>query len=64
MATTGILRSRRSAAQRHALASVVRRIGAIDPSAGCKYLRDFREAYRSYQKVLTPSDVRHEISEA
>jgi hypothetical protein len=64
MSTTGILRSRRSAAQRHALASVVRTIGAIDPSAGCKYLRDFREAYRSYQKVLALSDVRHEIAQA
>ncbi|MGB9203875.1 MAG: ChaN family lipoprotein [Terriglobales bacterium] len=64
MSTTGILRSRRSAAQRHALASVVRTIGAIDPSAGCKYLRDFREAYRSYQKVLAASDVRHEIAQA
>jgi hypothetical protein len=64
MAATGILRSRRSAAQRHALASVVRKIGAIDPTAGCKYLRDFREAYRSYEKVLAPSDVRHEIAEA
>jgi hypothetical protein len=64
MSTTGILRSRRSAAQRHALASVVRKIGAVDPSAGCKYLRDFREAYRSYQKVLALSDVRHEIAQA
>ena len=64
MSTTGILRSRRSAAQRHALASVVRKIGAIDPSAGCKYLRDFRDAYRSYQKVLAASDVRHEIAQA
>lgn len=64
MSTTGILRSRRSAAQRHAMASVVRKIGAIDPTAGCKYLRDFREAYRSYQKVLALSDVRHEIGEA
>ncbi len=64
MAATGILRSRRSAAQRHALASVVRKIGAIDPTAGCKYLRDFREAYRSYEKVLAPSDVRREIAGA
>jgi heme-binding uptake protein ChaN (Tiki superfamily) len=64
MSTTGILRSRRSAAQRHALVSVVRKIGAIDPTAGCKYLRDFREAYRSYQKVLALSDVRHEIAQA
>jgi hypothetical protein len=64
MATTGILRSRRSAAQLHAIASVVREIRAIDPAAGRKYLRDFREAYRSYQKVLAPSDVRHEIAKA
>ncbi len=64
MAATGILRSRRSAAQRHATSSVVRKIGAIDPTAGCKYLRDFREAYRSYEKVLDPSDVRHEIAQA
>ena len=64
MATTGILRSRRSAAQLHALASVEREIRAIDPVAGRKYLRDFREAYRSYQKVLTPSDVRHQIANA
>ena len=64
MATTGILRSRRSAAQLHAIASVEREIRAIDPAAGRKYLRDFREAYRSYEKVLAPSDVRHEIAKA
>ena len=64
MAATGILRSRRSAAQRHAIASVVRKIGAMDPTAGCKYVRDFREAYRSYEKVLAPSEVRHEIAQA
>ena len=64
MATTGILRSRRSDAQLHAIASVEREIRAIDPAAGRKYLRDFREAYRSYQKVLTPGDVRHQIAKA
>src|SRR5271157_3268118 len=64
MATTGILRSRRSAAQLHALASVEREIRAIDPAAGRKYLRDFREAYRSYEKILAPSDVRDEIAKA
>ncbi len=64
MATTGILRSRRSAAQLHAIASVEREIRAIDPAGGRKYLRDFREAYRSYQKVLAPSDVRGEIAKA
>jgi len=64
MATTSILRSRRSAAQLHAIASVEREIRAMDPAVGRKYLRDFREAYRSYEKVLTPSDVRHEIAKA
>src|SRR5271165_2662615 len=64
MATTGILRARRSAAQRHAIASVEREIRANDPAGGRKYLRDFREAYRSYEKVLTASDVRYEIAKA
>jgi Haem-binding uptake, Tiki superfamily, ChaN len=64
MATTGILRSRRSAAQLHAIGSVERQIRAIDPASRRKYLRDFREAYRSYEKVLAPSDVRHEIAKA
>jgi Haem-binding uptake, Tiki superfamily, ChaN len=64
MATTGILRSRRSAAQLHAIASVEREIRTIDPASGRKYLRDFREAYTSYEKVLTPNDVRREIAKA
>jgi hypothetical protein len=64
MATTGILRSRRSAAQLHALASVEREIRAIDPASGRKYLRDFRAAYRSYEKVLAAGDVRREVAKA
>jgi Haem-binding uptake, Tiki superfamily, ChaN len=64
MATTGILRSRRSAAQLHAIASVEREIRAFDPASGRKYLRDFREAYTSYEKVLSASEVRHAIVEA
>ena len=60
----GILRSRRSAAQLHALASVEREIRAIDPAAGRKYLRDFREAYRSYDNVLGASDVRRQVGKA
>jgi len=64
MATTGILRSRRSAAQLHAIASVEREIRTIDPAAGRKYLRDFREAYTSYQKLLATIDVRREIAKA
>ncbi len=64
MATTGILRSRRSAAQLHAIASVDREIRSIDPASGRKYLRDFREAYRSYERVLAAGDVRREIANA
>lgn len=64
MSTTGILRSRRSAAQLHAIASVEREIRSVDPAGGRKYLRDFRDAYRTYEKVLDPGDVRREIVEA
>jgi Haem-binding uptake, Tiki superfamily, ChaN len=64
MATTGLLRSRRSAAQLHAIASVEREIRAIDPAGGRKYLRDFRDAYCSYQKVLDSNSVRREIAES
>src|ERR1700685_4424197 len=64
MATTGILRSRRSAAHPPALASVEREIRAVDPAAGRKYLRDFREAYRSYDSILSASDVRRQIGKA
>jgi len=64
MATTGILRSRRSAAQLHAIAGVEREIRAVDRAAGRKYIRDFRDAYRSYQKVLSPADVRREIAKS
>ncbi|MGA2003290.1 MAG: ChaN family lipoprotein [Terriglobales bacterium] len=64
MATTGILRSRRSAAQLHAIAGVEREIRATDPSAGRKYLRDFHDAYRSYQSVLTSAQVRDAVARA
>jgi uncharacterized iron-regulated protein len=62
MATTGILRSRRSAGQLHALVSVEREIRANDPAVGRKYLRDFRDAYRSYQRVLAAPEVSEQIA--
>ena len=61
MATHGILRSRRSSAQLHALVGVERDIRSYDHAGGRKYLRDFRDAYRSYQTILTPEQVRNEI---
>jgi len=64
MATQGILRSRRSAAQLHALVGVEREIRSYDHAGGRKYLRDFRDAYRSYETILTPEQVRAEIVNA
>jgi Haem-binding uptake, Tiki superfamily, ChaN len=52
MATTTSLRSRRSAAQLHALARVEREIRAQDRNGRRKYLRDYTQAYRSYESVL------------
>jgi Haem-binding uptake, Tiki superfamily, ChaN len=62
MATHGILRSRRSAAQLHALVGVEREIRSYDHAGGRKYLRDFRDAYRSYEKTITSEQVRGEIA--
>jgi uncharacterized iron-regulated protein len=64
MATTGILRARRTAAQLHALASVEREIRSYDHAGGRKYLRDFRDAFTTYDAVLALNQVRDAISEA
>ncbi len=63
MSSTGTLRSRRSAAQLHALASVEREIRSYDPAGGRKYLRDFYDAYRSYESVLGSPQVRAALGE-
>src|SRR2546430_14116524 len=52
MANTTSLRSRRSAAHLDGLASGEREIRAQDHSGRRKYLRDFTQAYRSYESVL------------
>jgi hypothetical protein len=52
MATTTSLRSRRSVAQLHALAGVEREIRANDPNGRRKYLKDFSQAFRSYDSVI------------
>ena len=53
MASASTLRWRRNAAQLHALAQVEREIRATDPNSRRKYLRDFSEAFRTYQSVLS-----------
>src|SRR5215469_15319286 len=52
MASTGNLRSRRSAAQLHALAGVEREIRNQDSHNRRKYLREFNQASRSYASLL------------
>lgn len=64
MANPSHLRSRRSAAQRHALEGVEREIRANDHNGRRKYLKDFSAAYRTYQSVLNPEDVQQAIRAA
>ena len=64
MASASTLRWRRSAAQLHALAQVEREIRANDPNGRRKYLRDFSEAYRSYQSVLRREQLEGMLSNA
>src|ERR1700736_3812076 len=52
MASAVNLRSRRSAAQLHALAGVEREIRAHDSHSRRKYLREFNQAFRSYDSIL------------
>ncbi|MGA8491745.1 MAG: ChaN family lipoprotein [Terriglobales bacterium] len=52
MATQTNLGSRRNAAQMHAVACVEREVRANDSSGRRKYLRDFSNAFRSYESVI------------
>jgi len=52
MATSSNLGSRRNAAQMHALACVEREVRANDISGRRKYLRDYSNAFRSYESVI------------
>jgi hypothetical protein len=57
MSSTANLRSRRSAAQLHALAGVEREIRAQDSHHRRRYLREFNEAYRTYDSVLDAQQI-------
>jgi Haem-binding uptake, Tiki superfamily, ChaN len=57
MASTANLRSRRSAAQLHALVGVEREIRAQDSNGRRKYLREFNKSFRTYESVLTGEEV-------
>ena len=57
MASIANLRSRRSAAQLHALAGVEREIRAQDSHHRRKYLREFNQAFRNYDSLLDSSQL-------
>ena len=64
MASTTNLRSRRSAAQLHALEGVEREIRAQDSHNRRKYLREFNEAYREYDSLLDSEQFHSALQEA
>jgi heme-binding uptake protein ChaN (Tiki superfamily) len=64
MASTVNLRSRRSAAQLHALAGVEREIRAQDSHSRRKYLREFTDAFRSYDSLLDSQQVQNALHAA
>src|SRR5215470_11907254 len=64
MASTANLRSRRSAAQLHALAEVEREIRAQDSQGRRKYLREFNQSFRTYESVLAIEDVQATLRSA
>lgn len=55
---------RRSAAQMHALAAVSREIVLRDSTGRRKYLREFTQAFRRYEKTLTPEELDQQVSAA
>ncbi|PYX35302.1 MAG: hypothetical protein DMG81_18320 [Acidobacteria bacterium] len=64
MANPSHLRSRRSAAQLHALEGVEREIRANDHNGRRKYLKDFSAAYRTYQAVIDSERVQNAVRES
>jgi uncharacterized iron-regulated protein len=64
MSSTANLRSRRSAAQLHALAGVEREIRSQDSHGRRKYLREFNESFRTYESVLTLDQVHESLRAA
>lgn len=64
MASTANLRSRRSAAQLHALAGVEREIRSQDSHNRRKYLREFNRAFRSYDSLLDSEQVQNALQAA
>jgi len=64
MSSTANLRFRRSAAQLQALAGVERQIRAQDSHSRRKYLREFNQAFRTYESVLEAAQVHETVHRA
>jgi hypothetical protein len=64
MSSTTNLRSRRSAAQLHALAGVEREIRAQDSHNRRKYLREFNQAFRTYDSLLDSTQIQDALHAA
>lgn len=64
MSSTANLRSRRSAAQLHALAGVEREIRIQDSHNRRKYLREFNQAFRNYESVLDAEQLHSALNSA
>ncbi|HLW85575.1 MAG TPA: ChaN family lipoprotein [Candidatus Sulfotelmatobacter sp.] len=64
MASATNLRSRRSVAQLHALAGVEREIRAQDTHNRRKYLREFGEAFRTYDSLLDSPQIQNAMQSA
>jgi len=64
MASATNLRSRRSAAQLHALAAVEREIRTQDTHNRRKYLREFSEAFRTYDSLLDSPQIQTALQAA
>jgi len=64
MATTTNLRSRRTVAQRYALAGVEREIRAQDSHNRRKYLREFNQAFREYDSLLNSEGIQNALRAA
>jgi hypothetical protein len=56
------LRIRQHAQQMQALAKIQRDIRVQDPNGRSKYLQEFHRAFRSYEALLTQSDVRQAVT--
>ena len=64
MASTANLRSRRSAAELHALAGVEREIRAQDSHSHRKYLREFSQAFGNYDSLLDRQQIQNALQAA